>query len=55
LWGWEELAADAGLPRSDTGGGFGRLALAHNVRDRAEVDAVLSRAQAAGGRILKPP
>jgi catechol 2,3-dioxygenase-like lactoylglutathione lyase family enzyme len=54
LWGREELAADAGLPHPGPGGGFGGVALAHNVRSREEVEAVLSRAHEAGGRVLKP-
>jgi uncharacterized protein len=46
------LAADAHLPPD--GSGFGGIALAQNVGDRAEVDAILARAEAAGGSILKP-
>ena len=53
LWGREALAADADLP--DPGpGGFGGIALAHNVRSRDAVDALLARAEAAGARVLKP-
>ena len=33
---------------------FGGIVLAHNVRTRQEVDAVLAQAEAAGGRIEKP-
>lgn len=54
LWGREELAADAGLPAPGPGGGFGGIALAHNVRTREEVDVVLAQAEAAGARLLKP-
>lgn len=54
LWGREALAEDARLSGSDPGGGFGGVALAHNVRTRDEVDAVLARAHAAGGHILRP-
>jgi uncharacterized protein len=46
------LAADARL--ADTGSGAGGIALAHNVRRREEVEAVLSEAAAAGATILKP-
>jgi catechol 2,3-dioxygenase-like lactoylglutathione lyase family enzyme len=53
LWGREALAADARLPAPGPGGGFGGVALAHNVRTREEVDAVLARARATGGRVLK--
>jgi catechol 2,3-dioxygenase-like lactoylglutathione lyase family enzyme len=50
LWSRAALAADAGV--TDTGG-FGGVALAYNGRSRAEVDAVLAEAKAAGARILK--
>ncbi len=50
LWGREALAEDARLPAPGPGGAFGGIALAHNVREREEVDAVLARARAAGGR-----
>ena len=46
------LAADARL--AATGSGFGGIALAHNVRTREAVDAVLAEAAAAGATILKP-
>ena len=52
LWGRAALAADAGVPARSPG--FAPVALAQNVRTRAEVDAVLARAEAAGGRITKP-
>jgi catechol 2,3-dioxygenase-like lactoylglutathione lyase family enzyme len=51
LWGRADLARDAGL---EDAGGFGGVALAHNARTRAEVDAILGEADAAGGRVLKP-
>ncbi len=51
LWGRKALARDAGLPAA--GSGFGGIAIAHNVRSRAQVDAVLAEAEQAGGRILK--
>ena len=53
LWGREALAEDARLPGPGPGGDFGGIALAHNVRTREEVDAVLARARAAGGRVLR--
>lgn len=34
--------------------GRGAMTLAHNLRHKEEVDAVLSRAEGAGGKILKP-
>jgi recombination protein RecA len=46
------LAEDAAV--SGDGEGFRGIALAHNVRERGEVAAVLAEAEAAGGRILKP-
>ncbi|MFZ5789962.1 MAG: VOC family protein [Pseudomonadota bacterium] len=52
VWGRGDLARDAGLP--EPASGFGGVALAHNVRLRAEVDTVLAEAERAGGRILKP-
>lgn len=53
LWPREQLAADAGI-EDDGEGRFGGFSLAYNCRDRAEVDAVMALARAAGGRILKP-
>jgi uncharacterized protein len=52
LWGRGELAADARLPAA--GSGFGGMVLAYNTRSKAEVDAVLAEAAAAGATILKP-
>jgi len=58
LWGRDKLAADAGLadpgPAPGAPGGFGGMALAHNVRTRDEVDAVLATATAAGAKITQP-
>ena len=45
------LAEDAMI--HEIGSGFGGVALAHNVRSRAEVDSVLAEAAAAGAKILK--
>lgn len=53
LWGRDKLADDASL--ADRGsGGFGGVALAHNVRSRADVDAVLDQAASAGAVITRP-
>jgi hypothetical protein len=52
LWGRDALAADAQIPGA--GSGFPGIALAYNTRAKAEVDAVLAEAEAAGGRIVKP-
>ncbi|SFU57617.1 VOC family protein [Halomonas korlensis] len=52
LYPRDALARDAGV--EDMGSGFAGFALAHNVGSEPEVDAVLSEAQRAGGRIVKP-
>ena len=52
-WGREQLAADAGRPE-EVGEGV-RVALAHNVRRHEQVAELLAQAQAAGGRITRPP
>jgi catechol 2,3-dioxygenase-like lactoylglutathione lyase family enzyme len=46
------LAKDAQL--SPKGSGFGGIALARNVRTKAEVDAALEAARRAGAKVLKP-
>ena len=46
------LAEDANVPAD--GSGFPGIALAHNVRSKEEVDAVLAEAARAGAKILKP-
>lgn len=54
LFGREALAEDAHLAESGPTSGFGGITLAHNLRSKAEVDAVMAQAERAGGRILKP-
>lgn len=54
LWGRTALAADAGVPDPDPGRRFSGIALAHNVRSRDEVDAVIASAERAGARITSP-
>ncbi len=51
-----DALADDAVPSQAGGGDFGRHAftIAHNVASRAEVDAVLEEAVAAGARIIKP-
>lgn len=52
LWARTNIAHDTGIPespRSPT-----ELTIGHNVGDRAEVDAVMERAERAGARIVKP-
>ena len=51
LFGRAALAEDAHLADSEPG--FSGVALAHNVRGEAEVDAVLAEAVAAGARLVK--
>jgi len=52
----ERLADDAGLePGDDPGDGRLTFALAQNVRERADLDAILERATRAGGRVLRAP
>jgi uncharacterized protein len=52
LWARHKLAADAGIEDSKAGG-FGGIALAHNVRSRAEVDELLASAAGAGAQIAQ--
>ena len=52
LYPREALAEDAKL--SSTGSGFRGFTLAHNVRTREEVIALLAQAEQAGGKIVKP-
>ena len=54
LWGRAELARDCGVP-DDGPAGFGAIALAHNVRSRAEVDEIVAAARAAGATVTRPP
>ncbi len=53
LWGREKLARDCGVEPGPAGG-FGGIALAHNVRSAAEVDALLAAVRRAGGTVTKP-
>ena len=46
------LAADAGV--ASDGSGFSGIALAHNVRSAADVDALLAHVERHGGRITRP-
>ena len=53
LWGRDKLAEDSGV--DDPGGGFGGIALAHNVRSPAAVDAIVAAAGSGGATIIRPP
>ena len=54
LWDREKLAVDCGLGGSPDGG-FGGIALAHNVRSSTEVDEVIAAAQSAGATVTRSP
>lgn len=51
VWPRASLAKDSGLPLGDASAT--ELSLGHNVSSRAEVDAVMAQAQAAGAVIVK--
>jgi uncharacterized protein len=51
LWGRDQLAEDSGV---EEGGGWGGVALAHNVGSPPEVDDVMREAEAAGATITRP-
>jgi predicted lactoylglutathione lyase len=53
LYGADDLADDAQLPRSDSTD-FRGVTLAINLTDRDAVDAAIATAEAAGARVLKP-
>jgi predicted lactoylglutathione lyase len=53
LWGRHKLALDCAIPE-DQAGGFDGIALAHNVRSRAEVDEVIAAAERAGATVTRP-
>ncbi|KAB2943457.1 MAG: VOC family protein [Hyphomicrobium sp.] len=59
LFGRGALAEDATVADTPTGSagtarGFAGIALAHNARSEADVDAALAEAVAAGGKLIKP-
>jgi catechol 2,3-dioxygenase-like lactoylglutathione lyase family enzyme len=53
LWRRDDIAHDATLPKGPRSAT--EFTIAHNVRSREEVDAVVEQARAAGARIVKPP
>ena len=53
LWPRKSLAHDSGLPA--TPGSATQFCLAHNVRTREEVDAVVAQALSAGASLVKAP
>jgi uncharacterized protein len=52
LWPRKSIAHDTGLPVGPPSAT--EMTLAHNVRTKGEVDAVMAQARAAGGTIVKP-
>ncbi|TMV80450.1 VOC family protein [Thioclava sp. BHET1] len=52
LWAQADLAHDSGLPMTPVSPTA--VALAHNVAEKGEVAQILSQAELAGGRIVKP-
>jgi predicted lactoylglutathione lyase len=55
VWGRDKLAADAGLRNVPTSAGdFSGMTLAHNVRSKSEVDAIVAEVRAAGGTVTRP-
>ena len=54
LWDRGKLADDAGID-DVSAGGFGGIALAHNVRSPAEVDGIIAVARQAGAVVTRAP
>jgi catechol 2,3-dioxygenase-like lactoylglutathione lyase family enzyme len=52
LWQRDQLEAEVGLSAGESG--FGGITLAQNLPSKTAVDEMLARAEAAGGRIVKP-
>lgn len=52
LWPRASISHDTGLPESEPSPTD--MTLGHNVSSRAEVDRVMSRAEGAGARVVKP-
>lgn len=53
LWDRAKLAEDSGV--EDDGSRWAGITLAHNVRSRAEVDAVIEDVRANGGQVTREP
>jgi catechol 2,3-dioxygenase-like lactoylglutathione lyase family enzyme len=52
LWDRAQLAEDSG---AEDAGGFGGIALAHNVGSPEAVDVIFAEARAAGASVTRPP
>jgi uncharacterized protein len=55
LFGWDDLAADAGLAPVAQSAGFRGVTLAHNEPSAADVDRAYERFLAAGATVVKQP
>jgi predicted lactoylglutathione lyase len=57
LWGEDQLAADAGLAggQARAASSFRGVALAQNVRSKAEVDSTIAAARSAGAAVTREP
>jgi uncharacterized protein len=53
LYPRKEIAWDATIPEADPSPT--EFTIAHNVKDKGEVDSVLRQAETAGARVVKPP
>ena len=54
LYPYQDLANDIGPDWNEPRSKFSGITLAHNVKERSEVDEVLATAMAAGAQIVKP-
>lgn len=54
LWGRDKLAADSGVRDRPADGSLDGIVLAHNLRSRGEVDALMDAAEKAGATITRP-
>ncbi len=54
LYPYQDLADDIGPDWNQPRSKFSGITLAHNVRNRGEVDEILATAEAAGAKIVKP-
>lgn len=54
LYPYQDLATDIGTDWNEPRSKFSGITLAHNVRNRSEVDELLATAAAAGAEIVKP-
>ena len=54
IYPFDKLAEDIGTDMSTEKSAFSGITLAHNVKQKSDVNAVLTQAQMAGGKIVKP-